>query len=133
MVCIVWRARASRACRRVTLSARLSSKHATESSRRSDTSQPLFGRDVERDATTLARRALALVRGGDATSSVYGRFVALLDATQLLRFLPFTLDLCCRVRGCCCQRWVDGSPIAMRRTISRSVDVRSSSNDQCVE
>ena len=62
------RARASRACRRVTLSARLSSKHAPSSSRRSDTSQPLFGRDVERDATTLARRALALVRGGDAAS-----------------------------------------------------------------
>jgi len=62
------RARASRACRRVTLSARLSSKHATASSRRSDTSQPLFGRDVERDATTLARRALALVRGGDGAS-----------------------------------------------------------------
>ena len=62
------RARASRACRRVTLSARLSSKHAPSSSRRSDTSQPLFGRDVERDATTLARRALALVRGGDGAS-----------------------------------------------------------------
>ena len=76
------RARASRACRRVTLSARLSSKHATESSRRSDTSQPLFGRDVERDATTLARRALALVRGGDGAS---GDEPLLSEASRSLR------------------------------------------------